>query len=255
MNELSRTFHEHFELVDANGGELLEQACRLRYRILCVEEQVPDFEPDRFPDGIESDAYDGNAVHTLLRYRPSGEFIGTVRLVMCDPQDPTRPFPIETFAGAHFDPRLIDPAKLPRRHTAEISRLVLMKQFRSRRGESHYIYGGISRDQAFVPNRRRSAQPFLGLIAAVIRMTSLNSITHWYAGMEPSLNVNLARFGLQLNPIGPLLDYHGPRRPHLGVVDEVLASTYRKDRHVWELLTEDGTLWPAPDASRTAAGG
>lgn len=196
MNELSRTFHEHFEIVDANGGPLLEQACRLRYQILCVEEQVPGFEADRFPEGVESDACDRNAAHSLLRYRPSGEFIGTVRLVMCDPDDPARPFPIERCAGAQFDRRLIDPAKLPRRHTAEISRLVLMKQFRSRQGESRYIYGGVSRDEAFVPNRRRSAQPFLGLIAAVIRMTALNSITHWYAGMEPSLNVSLARFGL-----------------------------------------------------------
>jgi N-acyl amino acid synthase of PEP-CTERM/exosortase system len=243
MNKLARIFYEHFEILSVDSGDLLGQAYRLRYQVLCLEEKIPGFESARYPDGLESDEYDGAAMHSILRHRPTGEVIGTVRLILHDPQ---RPFPIERNMGTQFDPALIDVGALPRRQTAEISRLILARHFRSRRGEAKSVYGADGRHDFHIPDQRRAPQPFLGLVAAIIRMTSLQGVTHWYAGMEPSLNTSLSRYGLQLQPIGPMGNYHGLRRPYLGVVDEVLAATYFKNRAVWELLTDEGTLWAAP---------
>lgn len=244
MNQLSQSFYEYFDILQADSDSLREQAYRLRYQVLCMEKKLPGFELN--PEGLESDKYDPCSVQSVLRHRATGEIIGTVRLILHDPGDSRHQFPLEINTGRYFDNKLIDPNTLPRKDTAEISRLLLSRKFRSRSGESHHPHGGLGADKFHTPELRRTPQPFLGLVAAIIRMTSMNSITHWYAGMEPALNTSLKRFGLHLMPIGPVCNYHGMRQPYLGIVDEVLTSAYFKDRSVWEFLTEEGTLWAPP---------
>jgi len=124
-------FNEYFDIVSANTPDLLAESYRLRYRVLCLEESVPGFEKQKYPDGMERDEYDASSVHSLLRYRTTGEFVGTVRLILSDPADVDRPFPIELHAAGDFDPKRIDIRRLPRGQTAEISRLVVPRSLRS----------------------------------------------------------------------------------------------------------------------------
>jgi N-acyl amino acid synthase of PEP-CTERM/exosortase system len=244
MNQLSKSFYEYFEILQADSESLREQAYRLRYEVLCLEKNLPGF--DQNPENLESDKYDRFSIQSVMRYRATGEVVGTVRLILHDPDDLRYQFPLEINTGRYFDKKSVDPSTLPRKNTAEISRLLLSRKFRSRSGESHYPHGGLGADKFHAPELRRTPQPFLGLVAAIIRMTAMNSITHWYAGMEPTLNSSLKRFGLDLMPIGPVCSYHGMRQPYLGIVDDVLTSAYFKDRSVWEFLTEEGTLWAPP---------
>lgn len=246
MNLLTKNFNEHFEVISADTEELLQQAYRIRYQVLCVEERVPDFEAEKFPREIETDDYDRRAVQSLLRYRPSGEYIGTVRLILSEPSCPEQSFPIEEFAGPHFDPALVQATRLPRAHTAEISRLVIKRAFRSRQEEAAYPYFSPTSVKRFPKDRRIVHHPFLGLLVAIMRMSARHGVTHWYAGMEPALHKRLARLGLKLTPLGPLVEYHGVRQPYIGEVGRLMDSIYFKHRDIWELLTEAGTIWPAP---------
>jgi len=248
MTELSRSFDEYFEVIPADTPELLEKAYRIRYQSYCLEERVPDFEAEKYPDGLETDLYDKRSVHSLLRNRQMDKFVGTVRLVLHDPADPRAQFPVEEFAKEYFDNQLINPDELPRINTAEISRLCVLSNYRIRKGELNSKKNNIEKFITKDNDRRSFPHPLLGLMVAIMRMTVQHSITHWYAGMEPELNKKLNMLGLCLTPIGPLLEYHGKRNPYLGIVNEVMNNAYTINHDIWSLLTSNGTIWPAPTA-------
>lgn len=250
MSDLVSAFNRYFEIVPANSLDLQQEFLRLRYQVYSEELQLPDFESWRFPDGFETDEYDqpNRSASSLLRHRPTGSLVGGVRLIFCDPDDPSKPFPIEIHAGHCFDPALADPARLPRHTTAEISRLILAKRFRSRGRERLYSHG--MDDSSFkdrLNSRREFPHPVLGLFVVLVHLSSRHGITHWYAVMEPLLNRLLKRFGASLTPIGPPVDYYGVRQPHLDAVDQVLARMFREHRDIWNLVTSHGKVWPAPE--------
>lgn len=245
MNELSTAYHEYFEIVAANTAPLLREAFHLRYRIYCQEMHFED--SAHYPDELERDHYDERAVHILLRHRPSGYFVGTVRLVLADPRDPQQPFPIEEFA--HFDAEFAPLPVAQRLHSAEISRLAILSRFPHRENKTALSYSlktGIT--QPGVPRRRRFPHPVLALGVGIMQASFAHNISHWYAMMDPSLDRLLRHYYLHLQTIGPLFQHHGPRRPHFDSVARVMANAYQHHRAVWELVTNDGKLWPRPDA-------
>jgi len=236
-------FNEYFDIVSANTPDLLAEAYRLRYQVLCLEENVPGFERQKYPDGLEWDEYDARSVHSLLRYRPSGEFVGTVRLILSDPTDVNRPFPIEIHAARDFDPGRIDIRRLPRAQMAEISRLVVPRSRRSLTVDITNHYGSREMADRDAAERYHAGEPFFGLLCAVLLMTAQNNVTCWYACMERKLDVLLARLGLQLAPIGPVVEYHGLRQPHMSRVSDVVERIYFARPRMWRLITMNGKLW------------
>lgn len=249
MSDLASAFEKYFEIVPASSPELQQEFFHLRYQVYSEEMQLPDFEPWRFPDSCETDEYDqlNRSVSCLLRHRRTGSVVGGVRLVFCDPSDLSKPFPIETHAGHYFDPTLFDLAQLPRRTTAEISRLMLAKRFRSRGREILYPHGmDNSSSQKKSDDRREFPHPILGLLVALVQLSSYYGITHWYAAMEPVLNHRLRRFAANLKPIGPPVDYYGIRQPHLDTVSQVLTRIFRQHHDIWDLVTDHGKAWSPP---------
>lgn len=130
MSSLISAFNETFEVVSADTPALQEETFRLRYQVYSQELKLPGFEAWRYPNGLESDAYDARSAHALLRHRPSGQAIGVARLVLADPDNPAAPFPVEEFAASQFDPDLAHPDRLPRKTTGEISRLIFTRTAR-----------------------------------------------------------------------------------------------------------------------------
>jgi N-acyl amino acid synthase of PEP-CTERM/exosortase system len=238
LSDLLNAFNDHFELVFANTPELLDEVFRLRYRTICEEMHMPGYEPWRYPDGKEVDSYDARSVHCLIRHRSTGQAAGCVRLILALAHDPSQPFPIESATGRRFDPVKVDPAALPRRQTAEISRLIVPRLLKDADGKA-----SAHRSPAF-------PFPVLGLLAAVMRLSYAHGVTHLYAIMEPFLNRLLRRFSLHFDPIAPPIEYHGIRQAHLGVVADVMNRAYRERREVWNLLTDAGRF--APGGNRWA---
>lgn len=252
MGELAGVFRRYFEVLDADTGALRLAAHRLRYQVYCVEHPYED--AGAFPDGCERDTYDVRAVHSVVRHRVRGDIAATVRLILPDPDDPEALFPVERLCGESFVAAGFNPHALPRTTVAEISRFAVSKQFRRRPGEAQSVAGVAEDSRAFadghdgLTERRVLPHITLGLFTAILRMSVEHGVTHWYAVMEPALLRLLSRFGIHFHPIGGVVEHHGLRQPCFGAVDEVLAGIWHERREVWELITDDGRLWPAPVA-------
>lgn len=63
--------------------------------------------------------------------------------------------------------------------------------------------------------------------------------------MDPALNRLLAFYSMQLNPIGPSVNYHGIRTPYHVCLFDVLDRIHQNHREIWELVTSHGKFWPA----------
>ncbi len=249
MNELIAGFGEYFAVILAESPRLQQEVFRLRYQVYCREMHFLD--ACGFPAEAETDSYDRRSVHILLQHRPSGDYVGTARLVLADILDPEQAFPIEQCAT--FDPGFGGVPVSLRRHTAEISRLAILGQF------PHHDNGHVRRydlamreDKSFPSRYRRFPNPVLALVVGIVQASIAKNITHWYAIMDPSLHRLLSHFHLQLQPIGPIFDHHGPRRPHFDSIKNVMDSAYHRRRNVWELVTDGGRLWSAPGTDEGA---
>jgi N-acyl amino acid synthase of PEP-CTERM/exosortase system len=244
MNDIVAAFNEYFEIIDADSPALLREVFRLRYRVLCVEQRLPGFDASCYPDEYESDSYDGHSSHILLQHRPSGDFVGTARLILPIPLNLEKPFPIEQHT--QFDPTLFDTSALPRRHVAEISRLLIVRRFSRRRGEREGSESKRAVEESDGKKKRRFPHPLLALVVGIIRMSAQHNITQCFSVMDPSLNRLLGPYGLQFNAIGPLTNYHGPRRPYFIDLIKMLERIYVNNKEIWELITDYGTVRLGP---------
>jgi N-acyl amino acid synthase of PEP-CTERM/exosortase system len=240
VNDTYAAFHEFFEIVEADSAELMQEVHKLRYKVFCVEQKIFDYR--NFPDGMEKDEYDPHSTSILLKHRASGDYIGTVRLVLQDKRNPNKAFPVEK--NLQFDPNLIDMSRLARQHVAEISRFAILRQFSKRRLEQHNGENRFLNKKKNVMERRRFPSIGLALVVGIVRMCVEHNIDHWLSAMDPALNRLLISYGSHLHPVGPLIDYYGMRRPyHIKLID-VLSRMYYHHHDIWELVTEYGKACP-----------
>ncbi len=245
QNDLIDAFDEYFEIVNADSPELLKEVFHLRYTVLCIEARAPGFKAAHYSDEMETDEYDYRSHHILLKHRPSNTFIGCARLILSDPSSPENLFPVERYA--QIDPAQIDTSKLPRQNVAEISRFLLLGKYSRRREERRRSPDWLNDEQRTQDNnRRRFPHPMLAITVGIIRSCIQHNITYWLSVMEPALNRLLYIYSLQLDPVGPLIDYHGPRRPYFADIRNVLERMRKDNPQVWELITDQGKIQATP---------
>src|SRR5579875_1143553 len=176
------------------------------------------------PDGLDTDELDDNALHSLLLHRKSGHAVGTVRLIL--PQPDTR----LPFARLCADPIRHDRNRLPPARTAEVSRFALSKTLRRT----------VARWMDATSDARRDAllvrELVIALIHAILATCAEQGITHLVAVMEPALLRLLSRFGILFAPIGPLVDYHGMRQPCAAVVDTLERQMHARLPNLFDLI-------------------
>jgi N-acyl amino acid synthase of PEP-CTERM/exosortase system len=135
---------------------------------------------------------------------------------------------IDEDARARFD--RCDPAK-----TAEISRYAVSKMFRHREGEGLYpdVHAAELPAHEF---RRLMPHVSLGLLRAVASLAAERGITTMCAAMSPTLGRLLERWGLNFEPLGPLVDYHGQRQPCLADCEALLAGMATRHAEYYRLV-------------------
>lgn len=248
MNDMYQNFQKYFEIVVVDTTELLEQVYRIRYQILCVEQRLPGFDPESCPNEKEKDSYDSHSCHVLLRYRPTGNFIGTARLILPGLSKSEKLLPVELYGQT--DPALCNIKALPRMQTAEISRFLVTNQFDRRKDERRKDQRRKEITETDSDKRgekdRRSTDRRTGLsiglilMSGVLRMSVKYNIRHWFMVTEPALNKLMSFYGLNFNPIGPPVNYHGMRRSYYVKVEDVLDRMYKEHHDAWEVVTDCG---------------
>lgn len=209
---------------------VLKEIYRLRYDVYCLERHY--LEASDFEEELEMDEYDDCSIH-FAAYTLSNDIVGTVRLVQ---PAPGQVYPFETHCAAF--PEFTYPA---RENAAEISRLVVKKTHRRRRGDS---MEGISADfmekgstksiqpRPTVRRDKRGNSPLLllGMYRELYRYSRQNGIRYWYAAMERSLARSLEKMGFKFVPIGPQVDYYGPVTPFVADLDELIGRLQNENK-------------------------
>lgn len=207
---LAPLFERYFRVVCANTGEMLEKVYQLRHLVYCEELH---YEAQRASQ-LEHDEYDKRSIHCLLYHRASQTYVGCIRLILADGQEPDVPFPFEQACGTSLQWDFDGSAGTARRKYGEISRLAITANFRRRRGEASAPDGGSeSFDAGTEDERRLFPSVALGLYAAIIAMGLNQGLDGVFAMMEPRLARQLRRFGILFQQIGPEIEHRGIRAP------------------------------------------
>ena len=223
-------YDRHFAVIRADTPELLDQVYRLRYRVYCVENQFED--PGQCRDGREIDDDDDRSIHALLVHRRSGAAAGTARVILPLLGDMRRPLPIQRIIGS---PDRLGFQHLPLHRTAEVSRFAVSKAFRRRQGEARYADAGISQlaEGPAIGERRLAPYVTFGLLRGVLGICLEYGITHLAAVMEPALVRIMIRLGLDFEPLGGLVEYHGRRQPCLARLADLILQSRNKGSPLW----------------------
>lgn len=230
---LYELYNSMFETVVADTDELIEECYKLRYKVYCVEN--PFLDPDPLRGEYEQDEHDGNSLHALLRYRKTGEFIGTVRLIIDTKDSPHRMPAIRLSEENH----IFLPEQIYKQPCAEVSRFCISKEFRRRITDTMHD-SAYTRRELIAERQRVIPYMALGLIKSVFDACKQHEMRQCCAVMEPSLIRLLDKLGIHFQPIGQPIEHHGTRQittiTNIGLYNSLL-----KERpEVLELMTDQG---------------
>jgi N-acyl amino acid synthase of PEP-CTERM/exosortase system len=224
----SPTYDEAFEGIAADTEQLRRECYRVRHQIYCQERRF--LQADDQSGGLETDEHDGRSLHALLRYRKTGEFVGTVRLIVPQLGVPgLRPPLYSLLERAGLDTASLLP---PLALTAEISRFAVSRDFRRRLGDARF--GVVTEPDE--EDRRSIPHMALGLMAMAFAMSRRCGSEYLCAVMEPSLIRLLARFAIRWQEVGPLIEHHGVRQPCIARIDEMAATVAAERPDIWEFI-------------------
>jgi N-acyl amino acid synthase of PEP-CTERM/exosortase system len=227
--QLRSTFTQHFEIVPAFSDALKDEVFSIRHQVYCEDLA---FEPRR-PDKRESDEYDAQSLHMLIRNVRTGEFIGCTRIIRVRPDDPQQLLPFELSCAKTIDRSIIDPATLPRSSIAEISRLAIISPYRRRKGESRTPASMSDSDFVMIIHPRFPFIP-VALYFGTAELARLHGIETLFFLTEPRLANHFKKLGVQIQTIGAAIEHHGLRIPSMmstsGIVNNlkmILRPLYR----------------------------
>jgi N-acyl amino acid synthase of PEP-CTERM/exosortase system len=219
LADLGASFKRYFQIVPALTEELRREAFRIRHQVYCEE---LNYEPVR-ANGLETDAYDAQSVHCLIKAVKDGKYIGCTRLVLTDPRNRAKPLPFEKTCAHTLDRSLIDPQKLPRKRIAEVSRLAVVASYRNRREEKNNLVP--VNDEAF-GDEQRPRFPYIavGLYLGTIELAALHGVEHLFVLTQTRLAKHFERLGVEIRRIGGVVEHRGTRVPSVMSVSGIVAG-------------------------------
>jgi len=215
-------FHKYFCIVPADTPALKEETYRLRYDVYCSEF---GYEPaGKFPDKMERDEYDKQALHVLVRHKSTGMPAGCTRLIKTAPANPHRLLPFEKGCQGKLDLAYINSLGLTRLSICESSRFSVDSNFRRRHSESGSRFGYISSLDSNFQEQRTFPLISVSLALATTALTELTDRPHMFAMMEPFFPRLLHRIGYNFIKVGANVDYHGNRAAYFVETGSVLQN-------------------------------
>ena len=221
-------FDPSYEVILADTDAARRIHFRLRYRVYCLEEGLE--EASKYPDGEETDGFDWNAVHFLVRFKPTGQWVAALRLVFPGPNG----LPISTHA--RLDGKFKQGLVGQRGRVAEVSRLCIIEEFRLvRKGGDLGKHQGTRGDDDVRTRKRCQREILLGLFRAISVWCDQRNFEQVLFLISPALARVLSLLNLPFEIVGPPCRHRGLRYPccaQTADVLPVLIPEYRnQDRH------------------------
>jgi N-acyl amino acid synthase of PEP-CTERM/exosortase system len=214
---LGTTYKKYFEVLPALTDELKDEVYRIRHQVYCEELK---FEPER-PDKRESDEYDAQSKHLLIRSVQTGQYIGCTRIVRARADDPQPLMPFEKSCEQAIDRSIADPRNLPRNSIAEISRLAVIAAYRKRKGDSKAPISISENDFGTFVQPRFPYIP-VALYLGTLELARLSGIDTIFVLTEPRLASHFRKLGVDIQPIGSPIEHRGKRVPSMMSASRIL---------------------------------
>jgi N-acyl amino acid synthase of PEP-CTERM/exosortase system len=229
--KLHKNFQKFFRVVPALTEDLVKEAYRVRHLVYCEDLQ---WEAIR-EDGFETDEYDKQSMHCLLQNVQTREFVGCIRMVHGNPNEP---LPFQVACEKTLYPGIPDPELQQRRAIAEVSRLAVIGKYRRRPGEKNHAIKISKSDYGTI---RRPRFPYIpvGLYMGALEMSQRAGIDTLYILTEPSLAEHFCKLGGKLDPIGGPIEYKGTRVPYQMKISNVLRGMSILMRPLNKVIVKD----------------
>ncbi len=228
----------YFNFDEIDDTQYLQESYALRYHVYCLERSF--LKKDDYPSHCEIDQFDAHSAHFGVLNK-NNMLVGSVRLILA--QD--GPFPLSEHCQ-FFDEykKFLDPGNPDFKKTAEISRLVVSKNYRRRKGDGLYGLSDLNQTPPQKPSqaelkeeRRRRPEIVMGLYKNMYQYSKRHGITHWLVAMEKTLFRLLTYSHFCFKEIGPKIDYYGPVRPYYASLDDVERNVIEKNPKLfWEFM-------------------
>jgi N-acyl amino acid synthase of PEP-CTERM/exosortase system len=216
---LRKNFCQYFSIEPALSPQAQKEAFHVRHQVYCKE---LGWEPEN-PLEQETDEYDADSIHCLMRSAQSKEYVGCIRLIRPRNDQPFFPLPFEKACGRSLNYKFIDPVERSRFAIAEVSRLAVIGKYRRRKNEEKRSVAITDEDFGAI-NRPRFPYIPVGLYLGMLEMARRQEIETLYVLTEPSLAGHFNRLGVKLSPIGSSVNHHGERVPLMMRVSKTLSG-------------------------------
>jgi N-acyl amino acid synthase of PEP-CTERM/exosortase system len=229
-----QTYNELFEVIAVETKEELEQAYALRYQVF-VEEFGWE-EPNALK--LEIDEFDERAVHSLLIFKPTGQALGNVRLILPDLEKLQVSFPLQQFCTHNM---LSDQEYLVR--MGEISRMSISRKFKSEVFKNKVLLDTLKERTDDVEKALATIGYYglVSLVSSIFHMMKQNNMQGAFAMMEPHFINKLTESNIHCKLIGEPIEHKGLRQPCYIDVD-LLLKAKTSDVHVYDIISNHGKL-------------
>ncbi len=234
--DLAVGFRRYFRIESAADENSLREVFRLRHEVYCED---LGFEATR-EEGIETDEYDRNSLHCLLRTNgPAAiESVGCTRIVMTDPADRDAPLPFERTCAHTLDRALMESLAARRDRICEVSRLAVCRKFRRRKGE-HAAAVSIREEDFGIADQPRFPYIPVSLYLGAIALAEAAGVDRLFVLTEPRLAAHFARLGVNIRQIGGPVSHRGVRIPSVIDLHEVIDTMRPTIRPLWSVVREE----------------
>lgn len=210
MANLAESFDQYFRVIIAHKPGLKSESFRIRHAVYCKE---LNWEPLQ-SDEMETDEFDEQAIALLIQHRSSGQFAGTVRLLVPNNVTQSGKLPFELHWQNNEDDE--QSKHIPENIHAygEVSRLAVPAMFRRRKNEANKPYI-ISRNSHLAlideAEKRQFPNIAIGLYLGTIALAKALDVDHIFVAIEVRLQQRLRRLGLNFKLCGSPIDINGMR--------------------------------------------
>ncbi len=261
---LRSKFKSFFRVVPATSQALINESYKVRHQVYCTElgwEAVRE-------DKMEHDEYDPHALHCLLEDTRRKKYIGCIRLILPNPNNPDQPLPFQISCAGKLDPDVPDPRLRQSYAIAEVSRLAVVGEYRRRRHErlpeqeqdqdqdqdqDQEEDKAISINKEDFGNVTRPRFPYIpvGLYMGMLQMAKRQGIKKLYILTEPSLADHFCRLGGKLTLVGGSIEHRGIRRPYVMDVEDVINNMSRIFRPLFNHIRDEvDSAYDSPPATQ-----